>query len=162
MLSSGAGVAARLNHEGSVVQEDGALSGLYQGFIAALGSAIVNASPRPVWDPVLHQCVRYGVSAPQDPGFPGSGQRGFRGKRQECCAGDNEQPGAGVGGQIPAVPVLSDAVGTNREKMISDERFNTNPLGEEYSSSLSEACLLGEPNQSPGSGGQGGIKLFYI
>lgn len=63
---------------------------------------------------------------------------------QECCAGG--APDASVGGQIPAVPVLSDAVGTNRVKIISGERFHTSPFGEKYCSSLSEAWLLGEPN----------------
>lgn len=99
-----------------------------------------------------------GCQHPRTQVFLALDKRGFHGKKQECCAGGNEQPSAGVGGQIPAVPILSDAVGTNREKIISDERFSTNPLGEKYSSSLSEA----QPNQSPGSDGQGGIKLFYI
>lgn len=54
-----------------LVQGDGALLGLYQCFISELCSG---ASPWLLWNPVPHQCVRYGVSAPQDPG-PCSGQR---------------------------------------------------------------------------------------
>lgn len=49
-----------------------------------------------------------------------------------------------------------------QEKITLDERLNTSPLAEEYSSSLSEAWLLGGPNQSSDSGGQSGVKPFYI
>lgn len=69
------GLQPALTRKEGIVQEDGPLSGFYQSFIAALGLAIVNASPWPMWDHVPYQCVRYGVSASQDPGFPSSGQR---------------------------------------------------------------------------------------
>lgn len=127
-----------------VVQEDGALSGLYCSAGLSNCKCVTPARVGPCATPV---CQIWGVSTP-GPRCSLLWAKVISWQDEECCTGGKEHPGEGVGGQIPAVPVLSDAMGTHRQKIISDERLNT-PLGEEYSSSLSEPWLLGEPNQSP-------------
>lgn len=111
-----------------VVQEDGALSGLYLSVVLSNFKCI---TPAPVGPCATSVCQHPRIQV-----VPAVGKGDFVEDAKVLCRG---VPDAGVGGQIPAVPVLSDAVGTNREKIIWEERLNTNPLGEKYSSSLSEA-----------------------
>lgn len=118
-----------------VVQEDGALSGLYCSVGLNNCKCVTSAHAGPCATPV---CQIWGVSTPV-PRFSVQWAKVILWQDAECCAGGKEHPGARVGGQIPAVAVLSDAMGTNREKIISDEKLNISPVGEEYSSSLSEA-----------------------
>lgn len=146
-LASGAGAAASLDPAGRHCARE-------QGFIAALGLAIANASPRLMRDPVPPWRSQH----PRDQAFLARGKGDFM-VRRECAVQGVKNSTVG---EIPAVYVHSDAIGTKGEQTISEERINIKPTSEEYFRSLSVAWLLGEPYQSPGAGGQGRIKPFCI
>lgn len=134
--------------------------GLYQSFISVGLSNCKCVIPARVGPCAIPVCLSdMGCQHSRTQVFPEVGKGDFM---AICKSAVQRVKGARVGGQIPAVPVLSDAMSTNREKIILDDRLNTSPLGEEYSTRLSEAWLLGGPNRSSDSGGQGGIKPFYI
>lgn len=106
--------------------------------------------------------ARAGCQHPRDQAFLAGGKGDFMVRREHSVQGGEEQHGADTVGEIPAVRVPSDAMGTKGEQTISEERINIYPPSEEYFRRTSVAWLLGEPYQSPGARGQGRIKPFYI
>uniref|UniRef100_A0A8C0BC81 Na(+)/H(+) exchange regulatory cofactor NHE-RF1 n=1 Tax=Buteo japonicus TaxID=224669 RepID=A0A8C0BC81_9AVES len=99
--------------------------------------------------------ARRGVPAPQGPGFPGRVQRGFHSEKRLCCTGGKEQHGAGAEGEIPAVHVPGDAMGTKGEQTISEDRINIKVPGQEYFKSGHPRIVFLPPKQA--SGGPGAV-----